>query len=307
MIVQEFCDAKAGNLPDIFYDSIPKWCPECEFPMQMTEALTQLSCSNPKCSVKVTQRLLAIANHIGVKDLGESKAEKFIKGFGIDNPLAIFAYEPEEDGVLGESVSLEVSKHIADQFQAKKRFTLSEYVRMANIPFIQTSASVIFGDYDDLEEAYKAIESGGVDYIANKIGVAKEDTISIRATKIYDSLMTFKSDLLAGVKYVDIIKTHADNMVSLKAVCSDTVGDPFKTKQDFYATINNLFPNAHVEFLGSVTKNIDYLVWAGADGSPARYTKKVQKAQAYNEKGCNIPIVTAKQFIMILEERVKNG
>ena len=72
-------------------------------------------------------------------------------------------------------------------------------------------------------------------------------------------------------------------------------------KADFYSTVNNSFKNIHVEFLSSVTKNIDYLVWAGADGSPARYTNKVKKVEAYNSKGdVNIPIVTASQFMEIM-------
>ena len=38
--------------------------------------------------------------------------------------------------------------------------------------------------------------------------------------------------------------------------------------------------------------------WAGADGSPARYTSKVRTVENWNAKGsANIPIVTAKEFI----------
>lgn len=38
--------------------------------------------------------------------------------------------------------------------------------------------------------------------------------------------------------------------------------------------------------------------WAGADGSPARYTSKVRTVENWNAKGsANIPIVTVKEFI----------
>ena len=63
-----------------------------------------------------------------------------------------------------------------------------------------------------------------------------------------------------------------------------------------------------------MTKSIDYLIWAGADGSPARLTSKVKKVRAWNEQykqkkaegklkdtDHEIPIMTAKQFIMMLE------
>ena len=103
-----------------------------------------------------------------------------------------------------------------------------------------------------------------------------------------------------------------NNLVYFKAVCSDEVGYPFKTKNDFYATVNNLYPNIHVEFLQSVTKSIDYLIWAGADGSPARYTNKVKKVEGWNKsfketgKGKEIPIITASDFIILLQGLAEN-
>lgn len=302
MLVTEFYQNRTGNLPDDFYESLPQYCSDCDYPMEMTEAFTQLHCSNPKCSSKLVQRLVAMANQLGVKDLGESKASKFVekmKEWGVANPLLIFGYEPETDGTL-DGVSLEVCNKVINQFKERNKFTLAEYVRIANLPFIQTSAMTIFGDFDSLEEAYNTIELGGVDYIRTKLGIKdSDDSISIRALKIYEVLLQFKSDLFEALDFVEIVKTK--ELKKFKAVCSDEVGAGFKTKADFYSTVNNKFKNIHVEFLNSVTKNIDYLVWAGADGSPARHTNKVKKVEAYNAKGdVHIPIVTAQQFIEIM-------
>lgn len=320
MLVPEFCENKMSSLPDEFYRSLPQYCIEdgCGYPMEMSEALTQLHCSNPRCPSKVIQRLLAIAQQLGIKDLGEAKASKLIHTYGLTNPLLIFAYEPDVDGAMGEGISLEMSNKIMSQFKDKKSFTLAEYVRIANLPFIQTSAITIFGDYDDLGDAYNDIERGGVEFIAQKLNIKKsEDSedISLRALKIYDSLMTFKDDLFQGIKYVTIIKTHTSGMIRLKAVCSDEVGTPFRTKADFYSTCNNRRSDVHIEFLNAVTKDIDYLVWAGASGAPARYTNKVKKTEGYNAKYEEhkeagtlktnehyIPIVTAGQFLDILDK-----
>ena len=242
MLVPVFCENKTAMLPHIFYESIPQHCPECDFPMEMSETLTQLHCSNPRCPNKVAQRLIAIANSLGVKDLGEARAEKFITNFGITNPLLIFGYEPDVDGQMASDISLEVSNKIVKQFVERNKFTLSEYVKMANLPFIQMSAFTIFGDFDDLGEAYKEIEQGGVEYIRDKLSIkeAEGDTISVRALKIYDTLMTFKDDLFQGLQFVNIIKTHSVGMTMIKAVCSTEVGVGFRTKADFYATCNNL-------------------------------------------------------------------
>lgn len=323
MLVSDLCQNKDDNLPDEFYDCLPQYCFEegCGFPMEMTETLTQLHCSNPRCPSKVVQRLIAMANNLGVKDMGVSKATKFIYKFGISNPLAIFQYEPAVDGAMGEGVSVEVSQKIVDQFLEKRKFTLSEYVKIANLPNIQTSAVAIFGSYDNLFDAYKDIEDGGVPFISKKLSIAKssapdeEGDVSVRALRVYDSLMTFKQDLIDGLDGVEIIKTQSEGMTRLTAVCSDEVGTPFRTKADFYATVNNRHENIHVEFLGAVSAKIDYLVWAGADGSNARYTNKVKKVEAYNAKyeahkeagtlkpeEHYIPIVTAGQFLDIIDK-----
>ena len=126
--------------------------------------------------------------------------------------------------------------------------------------------------------------------------------------------MTFKQDLFDGLAGVEILKTHSVGIKTIKAVCSDEVGNPYRTKADFYATINNRYDNIHVEFLNAVNANIDYLVWAGADGSQARYTNKVKKVEAYNEKyeakkaagklkegDHYIPIMSALQFMAHLD------
>lgn len=304
MLVSAFVNDANPLFDDKFYACLPTECPVCGMPTEMSEALTGLHCSNPRCYSKVTQRLLAIANSLGVKDLGDSRAEKFILNFGITNPLDIFTYDPDEDGQMDESISLELSKKIVQQFRERNKFTLSEFVRVANLPNIQMSASAVFGKFDDLAEAYKAIESGGVEYIRDclNIGAKGTEDISIRALKVYESLMTYKDDLFEGVGYVEIIKLHTEGMRTLKAVCSTEVGHPFRTKADFYATCNNLYPNIHIEFGNSVTKTTDYLIWAGADGvAKAAVTNKVKKARAYQDQGVGIKIVTAKEFLGMLE------
>lgn len=307
MLVPVFCESRESGLPSEFYDCLPKYCEDCGHPMEMSELLTQLHCSNPKCPSKVIQRLVAIANSLGVKDLGEARARKFITSWGISNPLFIFGFEPAEDGSLAPDISMEVSQRIADQFASKKKFTLAEYVRVANLPFIQSSAFAVFGEFDDLEEAYKAIESGGVSYIRDKLGIKDkgEGDISVRALKVYESLMTFKSDLFECLGYVEIVPVNLPEMIKIKAVCSTEVGGQFRTKADFYATCNNLYKDIHIEFGNSVTKTTDYLVWAGATNPNAAVTNKVKKARAYQEKGIPIKIVSAMEFLAILEKLAK--
>ena len=255
------------GLPEEFAFCIPDVCPDCGAPMVMSETLTGLHCSNPKCGSKLVMRIRQICKDMNVLYFGESAIERFINYYDVTNPLDIFW----------------------------------EYVRVANIPFVRTSARPIFSGYRNLTEAYKDIEDGGVEFIRNKLGIkGDDDEISIQAVKVYTSLIENKDDLLEDEPFVRIISTEGKK--ELNVVCSDQVGGSFKTKPEFYAYIKGEFGESYqVNFLTSVNKKIDYLVWAGADGSPARYTSKVQKVEKYNKDGCNIPIVTANQFIKILK------
>lgn len=282
------------GVPERFVECLPDRCDTCGSPLGISETFTGLHCSNPRCEDKLVMRIRAVCRDLGIVDFGEATIRKFIEYYGITNHLNFF--DLKEGMILSDEVSDKVSEKVIAQVVRHKDFLLWEFVQVANLPYIQTSARKIFQGYNNLTEAYEDIEEGGVAFIQKKLGITKEDTVSIQAMKIYTTLMEFKDDLLEGEECVNIISIEGKK--ELNVVCSDQVGNGFSKKSEFYAYISsNYSDRVHVNFLTSVTREIDYLVWAGADGSPARYTSKVQKVERYNEKGCNIPIVTAFQFI----------
>lgn len=288
------------GLPERFVMSLPTECPDCGAPLEMSENLTGLRCSNPRCVSKLVMRIRSICKDLNILNFGESTIEKFIKLYEPDSPLDIF--ELKEGMILGEGISLEVSNKVISQIQEKNHFLLWEYVQVANIPCVRTSARKIFQGYETIEDAYIDIENGGSDFICRKLGINKKDETSIQAIKIYKNLLEFKDELISGEKDVNIVKLG--EIPELNVVCSDQVGEGFKNKPEFYDYVHKNFSGrVHVNFLSSATRNMDYLVWAGADGTPARYTGKVQKVENWNSKGSKIPIVTGKQFVEILNEK----
>ena len=287
------------NLPQQFAEVLPEFCETCGAPMEISETLTGLHCSNPRCKDKMVMRIKALCNDLGILKFGESTIEKFIDYYEPDSPMNIF--QLEEGMLLAPDVSPKISADVIRQIKEKRKMQLWEYVMFANIPFVRTSARKIFQGYKNLDDAYKDIVSGGLIFIQDRLGISEYNELSVQAMKVYNNLIEYKDDLYSGINDVEII--DLSNKKQLNVVCSDQVGNGFSKKSEFYAYINNTYADKlHVDFLSSVTKSIDYLVWAGADGTPARYTSKVQKVERYNEKGCNIPIVTAQQFIDIVEK-----
>lgn len=328
-----------------FVSLLPTTCPDidCGSPLEMSDALTTLHCSNPRCTTRLVKRMTAMMAQLGVKGVGKEVARAFFRKFHmIQNPLLILGYtygdpaeNPNADGEIGVGVGMKISEKIYDQLKDKKKFTLWEFVRLANLPNIQSSALQIFGAYDDLNKAYADIHAGGVDFIRDKLGVEKgtgDDTeiISLRAMKVYETLMTFEQDLKLGVRYVTIVPVNTESVTTISAVCSDEVGGRFTSKTEFYNYVNNnLNESTHVNFMPSVTKKIDYLIWNGAElsnfaeevesgvdyislpsGTSARVTSKVKKVLKYNsqykvkeetntltDKDKYIEIVTAEVFL----------
>lgn len=331
MLVSEFKERMGDMYPEEFLDVLPEECldEDCCSPTEMTEVLTSLRCSNPRCPSKLKVRLSSMLGKMGVKGVGDKTARGFFAYLQVSNPLLIFAYEPDVDGGLTASTGLEVSRGIYDQISTRKVFTLGEYVKIAQLPNVQNSALQIFEGYSDLAKAYEDIESGGVEFIRKRLDIKKGEldggmTVSIRALKIYESLMTFKTDLFDALPYVTIFTPPVDSSVGvLRVCCSTAVGEPYKSKEDFYASINNKFVDKlHIEFIDGVSKKIDFLVWEGGsdpeqflrnNGRPAQVTGKVKKVRAYNsqyedskERGTLkdtdhlIPIYSAMEFISAL-------
>ena len=285
------------GLPQRFAEILPEYCEACGAPLELSETLTGLHCSNPRCKDKLVMRVRALIQSLGILTFGEANIEKFLATWTIDGPMDIFGLHKGDS--LSPEISQKVSDVIIEQIQAKNHMLLWEYVMLSNIPFVQTSARKIFQGYKTLEDAYADIEARGVPFIQEKLGNADPHFLSVQAMKVYNSLMMYKDELLSSVQYIHIV--DLTGVKELNVVCSDQVGGRFAKKAEFYAYVNNTFADkVHVNFLPAVNKGIDYLVWAGADGSPARYTSKVKTVEGYNAKGCNIPIVTAEQFIEIV-------
>lgn len=290
-----------GELPEEFLGLLPENCNTCGSIMQITETLTSLQCSDPRCPAKVVQRILAICTELEIKQFGEKAAEKFLQEAGTANPLDIF-YLPTVEGEF-ETISLSVVRNLQEQISdvLEREFALWEFVKLANLPGVQNSARKLLSGYSDLGEFYDDLNDGGVWFVQERLGIQTGDTVSLSATKVYASMLEFEEELMSVVELFTI--KNLQDVKELNVVCSDQVGGGFKTKNAFYNAVREEFSGKYqVNFLSSVSQKIDYLIWAGADGAPARYTSKVQKVEGYQKKGIDIPILTASQFIETLRE-----
>lgn len=284
-----------GRFPKQFCDVLPTSCDVCGADTEINASLTILKCSNPYCGCKASQRLLSMLKDIGVKNFGESRCLQFLNHFRITNPYAIFAYSVEEDGLIG-NMSQEFCENLEEQVDQHRSMLLWEYVKIGNLPNLRDSARFIFNGYTDLNSFYDDLEDGGVLFIQERLGIkGNEDDLSVRALAIYDSLQMFKDDLLAYIDFVDIISPRT----ILNICISTAVGNGYSSKADFVSKMNERYGSfVHLNFLSSVTKDCDYVIWSKA-GAP---TNKVSKARKLG-----IPILTGMEFEMQIRQFMNSG
>lgn len=281
-----------SELPERFIDVLIDTCPDCGADMQISDTLKELSCSNPYCKGKVAQRMMSMLADMGVKNMGESRCLKFIEETGLKYPASILQWE-DSDGAVGE-LSAEFLHGIKEQIDSHRSMMLWEYIKYSNIPYLRDTARELFKGYNDLRQFYAILDSygdGGVLFIQDILKIKDGGVLSIRALNIYSSLINHREELLYGLKYVNIIVPQS----TLNICISTSVGKGYSSKADFVNQMNQRYGEVcHINFLSTVTKNCEYLIWS-KQGST---TSKVKKAQQYG-----IPIMTGAEFEEMLKEK----
>lgn len=277
------------TFPIEFLNVLPQECDKCGYETEITETLSMLRCSNPNCGEKGVQRMIAMMDDLGVKGMGASRCRSFLDFYEITNPYSIFLYEPS-DGVLYDGASMDFSEGIFEQIDSRRDMMLWEYVKIGNLPGIRDSARKLFTDYDSLESFYEDIEDGGIDFVRQLLDIKGkmverdnyfddvDDVVSVKAVAVYNTLIAHKEDLLEAIEYVNIKQLGTE---TVNICISTAVGYPFSSKSDFVRQMNDRYGNKiHLNFLGSVSNAIEFLVWS-KEGS---MTSKVRKVNSINEK-----------------------
>lgn len=278
-----------------FIDSLPEdnKC-ECGADLFINEALTRIECQNPNCFENAVQRMVSMVSDLGIRNMGESRCRDFLNYFDTLNAYAIFAYDPNTDGVFGNSEK--VAYDLYEQVSALPARTLGEYVKVGNYPGLQDSALSLFKGYCSLETFYADFEEGGISFIQGKLGIS-DDTMSIKAINCARVLTDFKDMLFEYVDYAHILDTTV--VQEFKICASTSVGYPYKSKIDFINKLNAQFKGKiHLIFSSSLTKTCDVLVWAGELGKAK--TTKVKTAEAWIAQGHPIKIMSGQELVRSL-------
>lgn len=180
--------------------ALPSQCPRCEWPLASSIDLVSITCVNPRCPAKIEDYAYRAIQGIGVATVSPDDVHKYVEQVGARNPLSILTVQPGEplyegaDPALADDISEAVA--LAD-------LTPAEFVALPHLPHVgQDEADALFADDAPLERAYKPIKDGGVPYVQARLAIPN-DTVSLHAGRVYETLLEFEEDLTTTWKQLE--------------------------------------------------------------------------------------------------------
>ena len=272
-------------------DCIPHTC-TCGAPIEFTDSLRQIYCSNPRCFYKIASRLEAMAKTMKADGWGESTCVTVCQEFKLVSPYQVFLLEEKVKENPDISSVAAFPKKIASICDMNKRHVqLWEVVRLAGIPSIETIAYKIFNGYNNLTEAFNDIEKGQVPFIAERLGLKNADG-SVMAVNVYNTLMSYKNELLFGETQFDIYKPTGQTLYM--AITGGV--DGFRNKSEFVQYVKNRYGGkVNPMLMNSVSAQVDILI-ADGDTSSNKFKTATRLNSKFLEKGLESGLFTADEI-----------
>lgn len=183
--------------------ALPSQCPRCEWPLASSIDLAAIICVNPRCHAKIEDYAYQAIQGIGVTTVSPDDAHKYVEQTGTRNPLSILTVQPGE--LLYEGADPALADDISEAVAAAD-LTPAEFVALPHLPHAgRDEAEALFADDVPLERAYKPIKDGGVPYVQARLAIPN-DTVSLHAGRVYETLLEFEEDLTTTWKQLEKTK-----------------------------------------------------------------------------------------------------
>lgn len=180
--------------------ALPAQCPRCEWPLASRIDLTLITCVNPRCPAKVEEYAYHAVQGIGATTVSPDDVHRYVEQAKTRNPLSIL------DAQAGESLYEGADPALTDDISeavAAADLTPAEFVALPHLPHVgRDEAEALFADDVPLERSYKHIKDGGVPYVQARLAIPN-DTVSLHAGRVYETLLEFEVDIVAAWKQLE--------------------------------------------------------------------------------------------------------
>ena len=180
--------------------ALPAQCPRCEWPLASRIDLTLITCVNPRCPAKIEEYAYHVVQGIGATTVSPDDVHRYVEQAKTRNPLSILTARSGEPLYEGADPALadEISEAVA-----AADLTPAEFVALPHLPHVgRDEAEALFTDDVPLERSYKPIKDGGVPYVQARLAIPN-DTVSLHAGRVYETLLEFEADLTTSWKQLE--------------------------------------------------------------------------------------------------------
>lgn len=198
-LITEVAKRLRGVAPQLA-SALPAQCPRCDWPLASRIDLTLITCVNPRCPAKIEEYAYSIVQGIGVTTVSPDDVCRYVEQTGTRNPLSILTTRSGES--LYEGAALALADDISEAVTAAD-LTPAELVALPHLPHVgRDEAEALFADDVPLERSYKPIKDGGVPYVQARLAIPN-DTVSLHAGRVYETLLEFEVDLTTAWKQLE--------------------------------------------------------------------------------------------------------
>lgn len=216
--------------PNISLEELPKNCPYCKEPLEITITFSKYYCKNPYCVGKIAYSIEKLFQELGIKKVN---IEQMIKINGLKTTYDLLKYHPNKQPSLDGNLTKTESEEIYRRINYFREMNLVDYLRRSYIKTISKYADIFKGE--TIESIYENLEKEGLAYIQKKLNLGDTD-ISPVAINIMQELITYEEDIKSALPYIKLVKDKEEIGVYF-------VEEP--DNKDFLLELNNREPNKY--------------------------------------------------------------
>lgn len=250
-------------------------CPYCESELKYVEP--ELYCTNENCLGISSKLLFESVRTLGIDNIGQTSINKFMEHLGVTNVLDILTLEHDEIANLDDFGDISASNIINNINSVISKIEDYKILAALNIRSVGINLSKQILKVYTLDDLLDITH-----FELNEVQGIGE----VRAMEIEREIHRNEDILLGLMDICDIVTTKGADGVTLGSIC---FSGTFPKRKDYY---KQAAVNAGYSVVDSVTKNLSYLVTAGAS------TSKVNKARSYR-----IPVLRVEEFAELIKNK----
>lgn len=251
-----------GLIPTPWHNIFKDTCIYCDSDMVISDSLTIMHCSNPRCFRRIAGQVTSILSELGYKGWGESKVYSYVKQNRIDSALQFILDPPYELSNLRQDIT-------------DLKYSYIQLIQLLNIPNLKDRVPQLFKGIDTFEEYTNEVNLAGglLKFCESRLGG------TVLPVSIAEILATYYPELACIHDVFPVVKHASKVMLIAITGTVQNVTDNGKrlTKDAYISVLNDILRPAGLAIRKSdALASVSYIV-ADSPSNHAKYRKGLER------------------------------